>query len=254
MTSSAVLSPAASRRGFRATLFALIVAVTGCSGDGDGGPTVATRGATTTVVDTPFCQEAVAFNQYLDNNGADLFVPAGAKIYMAETQRRLQAMADLAPEEVVDDIDAIIEAYVELDATLADVGYDLVLVDDQAFQSDTGADASLRLDNFLFDECGFDPLAGVPFEGEKPEVLSEDELGEMIGEQDADDAELVDLLASQFVDEFGLDPESARCLAENMDSDSVVTIASGGVVTEDVQADFVATLETCDIDQDQLAG
>lgn len=214
---------------------------------------MATRGATTTVVDTPFCLEAVAFNQYLDNNGADLFVPAGAETYMAETQRRLQAMADLAPDEIVDDIDTIIGAYAELDASLADVGYDLVLIDDEAFQSDKGADASLRLDNFLFDECGFDPLAGVPFEGVKPEVLSDDELGDMIGEQDADDAELADLLATQFVDEFGLDEVSAQCLAENMDSDNVVTIASGGIVTEEVQADFVSTLESCGIDQEQLA-
>lgn len=254
MTSIAFLPRAASQQVLRAVILGLGLVLTACSGDGDGGPTVATRGAITTVVDTPFCQEAVAFNRYLDDNGADLFVPAGAKTYMAETQLRLQAMADLAPDEVVDDIDTIIEAYVELDETLAAVEYDLLLVDDEAFQSDVGADASLRLDNFLFDECGFDPLAGVPFEGVKPEVLSEDELGDMIGEQNADDAELVDLLASQFVDEFGLDALSAQCLAENMDSDSVVTIASGGVVTEEVQADFVSTLETCGIDQEQLAG
>lgn len=229
-----------------------LVFLAACSGT-EAGPTVATRDLTTTVPDTEFCRQAVAFNDYLDERGNDLYIPVDAKIFLAEAKGRLVGMSEVAPEPIVDDINTIVDAYVELDATLAEAGYDLLVVDEAAFQSDPGAEASLRLDNFLFDECGFDPLASVPFEGEAPSVLSDDEVADMIG-GDADEQELVDLLAEQFVEEFGLAPEAARCLAENMDRDSVVAIAAGGAVTDEVASDFASTLSTCGIDEDQMAG
>ena len=225
-----------------------------CSGsDQASRPTVATRTVTTVVVATPFCAEAVAFDEFIDNHGRDLVVPTETEQYLVDAQAQLQRMADLASvDEVADDIAIILEAYVELGETLAAVGYDIFEVDNAAFESADGIDASLRLDSYLLDACGFDPLAGLPFEGEAPEVFSDDELIGLI--EGDDDAAVVELLTAQFMVDFELAEAEAACLAENMDRDNVIAISSGADVTEEMASNFVATLEQCDIDPTAVGG
>jgi hypothetical protein len=233
-------------------LVALGLLAAACGDSDDARPTVPTRQVTTTQSDTPFCVEAIRFNTFIDENGAALIEPGRARLYMTESMERLGVLASLAPGAVSNDIDVIIGAYVELDQTLADVDYDLLQVDDVAFESEAGTDASLELDAFLFENCGFDPLAALPFEGEAPEVFSDQEFSEIV---DGDvDSDLVELLVEQFVLEFGLDEAAALCLASSMNSDSVTAIASGGVVTDEVAEEFAATLKGCNIDATSLLG
>ncbi len=221
-----------------------------CSSGEAARPLVPTRQATTTVVDSPFCNEAVAFNDFVDVNGSSLLEPLRAQRYLADALGLLDDLRNLAPDEVVDDLDVITSAYRSLDDALALVDYDLLLVEEATFQSDVWTEASVSLDDHLFRACGFDSLAALPFEGEAPDVLSNDELTDLV---DGDvDNELVGLLVEQFVAEFGLDQDAAQCLASSMDSDSVTAIASGGAVTDEVAADFAGTLEQCNIDANSL--
>lgn len=250
----AVFSP------FVVGVLASVVALVGCSGESEvARPSVATRPATTVVTATPFCEAAVGFNTYLDTEGAAVFVPTLAAGYLDEVQQRLGLMVELAPEDaIVDgvelsvDIGAIRDAYAGLDDDLAAVDYDVFLLDDSAFVSEPGTEASVRLDDYLFNQCGFDPLAAIPFEGVAPEVLSDEELTGLV--EGDDDAEVVKVLSDQFQEEFGLSATAAECLAENMDRDSVVAIASGATITPEVADDFAATLDGCGLAAGDVGG
>lgn len=250
--------PARSQRAV--AVLASLVALTACSGESAASrPTVATRPVTTVVADTPFCDAAVEFNDYLDQEGAAVFVPTLAPGYLDEVQLRLSLMIELAPDEAgVDgvalsaDIETIRSAYAGLSDDLAAVDFDVFALDGQSFVSERGTEASVRLDDYLFDQCGFDPLATLPFEGQAPEVLSDEELADLV--EGDDDAEVVRSMAEQFEVEFGLDPAAANCLAENMDRDSVIAISSGAAITPEVADDFAATLEACGLDAEDVGG
>lgn len=198
-----------------------------------------------------FCGEAMGFVDFLDTEYAALFDPAAAKGFIADTDARLSDLESEAPGEIAGDISAVRETYAELGRLLADVSYDVAKVDGEALIAQIQSEASLNFDNYLSAECGRGLEAT---EGRGPQVLSEEELDELLGVDPAagPTGELDGLLAQLLVEGSGVDAVTAECVVAGLDDDIKEALIAGGATDElsanEVSAALAAGLEACGAD------
>ena len=237
------------------------MAVGACSGGADEGAAdprdqIPVQSATTEPW-SAFCADAMGFVDFLDAEYVALFDPDTAEGFIADADGRLATLEADAPEEIAGDINALREAYAELGRLLADVSYDVAKVDGDALIAQIESEASLNFDNYLTVECG----RGLePTEGRSPQVLSDEELDELLGVDPAggpvDDADA--FLAQLLAEGSGIDQVTADCVVAGLADDIKEALIAGGSTAEtsgdEVSAAMADSLESCGVRPPDVTG
>ena len=176
--------------------------------------------------------------------------PAELEEAMTELRSRVEALADVAPGEIGDDVklftDGILKLVDALDAADYDfLDADLAFLEDEQLAQSISA-ATERIDEYSGDRCGIE--LGVS--GDEPSTSDQDD--EDVGGDDAsgDDFSLEggtirEQLLEQFVG-FGFTQDEANCLVEQIDVSNVDVLAGD-------PAEVLAMFEDCDIPLTKLA-
>ena len=139
-----------------------------------------------------FCADARAFIDYQAGLGIALFVPEETEEFFDGSVERITSLADTAPPTVEVEVGVVRDAFVELNADLAAVGYDVTqLTDDQLDTSESDL-ASDVIDEFLATACRRegDPFSGFADDPFAPLVLSPAEIDQLEGQVVGQGAEL----------------------------------------------------------------
>lgn len=118
--------------------------------------TAATDGSEAPVAanpDSEFCTAVEAFTTALSQEPAD---PSQGEAYLAEGLTQLDAVAANAPEAAADSVAQVIGYFQEFDALLAEVGYDVEAVDQEAVAASaaTYAEGLASFETQVQAECG----------------------------------------------------------------------------------------------------
>jgi hypothetical protein len=200
-----------------------------------------------------FCGGAVGLVEYLDASYVSLFDPGTAAGFLAGAEERLAALEGFAPVEISADVTALRGAYVELDRLLSAADYDVAGIDNEALLAEIDTQASLNFDNYLTTQCGF---GSIP-QGDAPQVLTDEELSELLDDGPAtveEEAQLDLLLSSMLTSGSGLDAADADCVVAGLSIESKDTLLAGGLSARSVPAgvadEFARSLADCGVDSD----
>lgn len=157
--------------------------------------------------------------------------PADVEVRVAARVEAIERAVAVAPPDLVDDVVLALDETRMVDAALADVGYDLLLVDLSVLDGELveGSDAaSLRIQRFNERECGISPVV----------------------DNGADDALVPSdgSLFDQFVDELvaqGFTSDEAECIFANLDFSDVEAL--------DDEETVLDAIEACGITLERLA-
>lgn len=220
-------------------LLGLLVAVLGLASCGDDADPEA-----------QFCRDAREFVDYQAGLGLAVFVPEETEAFFAGSVERIDALAEIAPPTVADEVVVVRDAFVRLDQNLSDVGYDVTALTDEQLDTSESDLASDAIDEFLATACrrDGDPFSGFADDPFAPLVLSPNEIERLDEQVVGRDAELEALVASQLTDEFGITMEQSTCIVDGLGMSFLASFTGTGVITEQDSARFLEQLEACGVD------
>lgn len=202
----------------------------------------------------PFCDEAKAFQAYQTQLELVLFDPEETRVFFQGSVERIASLAEGAPVTVKDDVEVVRDGFVVLDAALADVGYNVLLAADEAFETAETDAASDRIDEYLAAACRSegDPITGFADDPFAPEVLSIDEVRSLEAQVDGESDDLAVVIASELAAEFGLTESASRCVVDHLDVSLIAALAGGDPITDEASASFAVALEQCGVDLESV--
>jgi len=231
------------RRGAVVLVMALVAAACGNSGDSESSIDI-------------FCEEARAFQQFQQTIELVLFDPAETQQFFVGSMERISRLAEIAPPTVRGDVETVRLGFEALDKSMAEAGYNVLLVPESALDNSGTEAAAGRIDDFLGSACrgDGDPIAGFGDDPFAPSVLSLDEIEDLQSAVDEDGDDLEQLVAVQLEEEFGLTGNEASCIVSGLDISLITSLAGGDPITAEATDRFVAVLETCGVDMNRLGG
>lgn len=211
----------------------LAVSVVGCSSDTDESGSPAPMG---------FCDHAAAFSRFQSEAIPDLAERDRAPAFLAVSIEQLEIMAEGAPAEARDDVEAVAAGFTRLDAALRVVDYDLSALILSDYGDREANEAAERLDRFLAIECSLGANAPDP---EAPLPFSPWELTTILDLVDAE--EMTGRLVAQLVSEVGLTEEEASCLVDALGADAAPILLGERITDPNATASFADALADCAI-------
>ncbi len=218
------------------------VGLVGCGGDDD--------------PEDAFCTQAREFIEYQGGLGIAVFVPQETEEFFTGSVERITALAEIAPPTVEADVIVVRDAFVDLDNSLAAVGYNVTALSDEQLDTSSSDEASDAIDEFLATACrrDGDPFSGFADDPFAPLVLSPEEIDDLDQQVDGQDAEFEGLVASQLMDTFGITAEQATCLVDGLGMSFIASFTGGGAVTEADSVRFLEQLDLCGVDVEAITG
>lgn len=203
-----------------------------------------------------FCTQAREFIEYQGGLGVAVFVPEETEEFFRGSVERITALAEIAPPTVETEVAVVRDAFVDLDASLASVGYNVTALTDEQLDTSSSDLASDAIDEFLASACrrDGDPFSGFADDPFAPLVLSPEEIDQLDEQVEGQDVELEGLVASQLVDAFGVSDEQATCLVDGLGMSFIASFTGGDAVTDADSARFLEQLELCGVDVETITG
>lgn len=181
----------------------------------------------------------------------DLLDPDAVRVGFESTAALYDEAYELAPDAIRADVAAIRDAFGVVEERLAAVDFDLLALDDNAFDVfDAETDrAGERIEAYGVERCGFfdpgDPSAVIP----PATVVGDEELAEIdaLLRDEEFMAGIRDELTAQFESE-GYSTEQARCLASAFDVQAFLELEVDDAFSDDLRA----RIEACGVDPADL--
>jgi hypothetical protein len=203
---------------FTAVTITATIGLAGCGGSGSGDSSAS------------YCDRATGAKTAFEANGGDELPddPAELEAQFTAVTSSISALADVAPDDLADDFNSVVEAYDAVTSGLESVDYDFVdfladpdlvatveVLDSAEFEATTD-----RIDEFTEAECGFrldddaDAAAGTTADTTPVDSIVEDSTDDSTDDPIVVDETSIEAATGAFIQIFGLDESKARCLAE----------------------------------------
>lgn len=226
---------------------AFVLVLAACSGGGQDEDAVDTS--------DDFCERAQEYLRFEPSLGRAANDPAQTQVFVSAWQDRLVVLEERAPDEIRDDVATIKESVDELDEELQQVGYDLLalsieqLDDLDALADGEGSEADRRFRGFVDASCTV-----------APSPLTDDELAELVGNDDADvEGEVTAAMAEDLEMLLGISPEVSECLVSNLEPNVLDELlggveTGGGQMSEETIDALIGVIDLCGITAEDLVG